>query len=78
MGIVPIIKMLEDRRLIHTTTEEVDYWLKNSINSKIISEELSISWRLKKQIGENVMYFASDLKFTGNQKLESGRVASYY
>jgi hypothetical protein len=36
--------------------------ISDSINSKIISEELSISWRLKKQIGENVMYVASDLK----------------
>jgi hypothetical protein len=31
------------------------------MNSKIISEELSISWRLKKQIGENVMYWSEAL-----------------
>ena len=30
--------------------------------SPIISEKLFISWRLKKQIGENVMYVTSVLK----------------
>jgi hypothetical protein len=59
MGIEPIITLLEVRRLNHTTTEEVEK--ETIMNSKIISEELSISWRLKKQIGENVMYVASDL-----------------
>jgi hypothetical protein len=34
----------------------------DSINFRIIAEELFMSWRLKKQIGENVMYVAAVLK----------------
>jgi hypothetical protein len=50
MGIEPTINVVVVvRRLINTTTEEDEY--SDSINSKIISEELSISWRLKKTNG---------------------------